>query len=98
MRVSIADVDTSTPDPEIITIPYVRSAPSATMFDLLGNQLSTFDFLEPWWEGGYDLAAESGGVIGVTAIPSLTRRRTTVRWLYGPSSTTNNLYDNWWEY
>ncbi len=98
IRVSIADVDTSTPDPEIVTIPYVRRAPTATMYDLLGNQVSTFDFLEPWWEGGYDLAAESGGVIGVTAIPFLTRRRTTVRWLYGPPSTTNNQYDNWWGY
>lgn len=85
LRVAVADVDPSTTDPEIVLIAETASAPTATVYDLIGNVLSSPTFLEPWWEGGYDVAAASEGILGVTATPSLTRRRTTVRWLFEPS-------------
>lgn len=81
LRVAMSDVDTSTTDPEIVVIAEIAGAPTATVYDLTGAILSTPTFLEPWWEGGYDVAAEPGDVLGVTAMPAQTRRRTTVRWL-----------------
>ncbi|MFA5775059.1 MAG: peptidoglycan DD-metalloendopeptidase family protein [Ilumatobacteraceae bacterium] len=81
LRVAMSDIDTSTTDPEIVVIAEIAGAPTATVYDLTGAVLSAPTFLEPWWEGGYDVAAEPGDVLGVTAMPAQTRRRTTVRWL-----------------
>jgi hypothetical protein len=83
LRVTVADVDPTTTDPEIILTPETASAPTATLYDLAGNELNDYTFLEPWWEGGYDVAAAPEQILGVTATPSETRRRTTVRWLLG---------------
>ncbi len=84
MRVAVANVYTSTPEPEIVVVPETKGYPRAIVLDLAGNVLANPHFLEPWWQSGYDVAAEPGGILAVTATPSETRRRTTVRWVYGP--------------
>lgn len=87
LRVAVADVYTGSAAPEIVLVPETKGAPIARVFDLAGNPLDTYRFLEPWWEGGYDIAAMSGGIVAATAKPADTRRRTSVRWVYGPVVT-----------
>ncbi len=87
LRVAMADVFGSVA-PEIVLVPETKGAPVARVFDLAGNELDTHRFLEPWWEGGYDVAAMPGGILAATAKPADTRRRTSVRWAYGPVEVT----------
>ena len=93
MRVTLADVFPSTPAPEVVVAPETKGAPQALVFDLQGNALESYRFLEPWWQGGYDVAAGTSGIVSTTATPGETRRRTSVRWLYGPITPTPNWYD-----
>lgn len=94
LRVALADVYPATAAPEVVLIPETKSAPRALVFDVYGTAIDSFRFLEPWWQGGYDVAAGTTGIVGVTATPGETRRRTTVRWLYGPVTSTPNWYDD----
>ncbi len=94
LRVALADVYPSTAAPEVVLIPETKSAPRALVFDVHGVAIDSFRFLEPWWQGGYDVAAGTSGIIGATATPGETRRRTTVRWLYGPIAPVLNWYDD----
>ncbi len=98
LRVAVADVYTSTPEPEIVVVPESKGVPVARVFDLAGSELKTYRFLEPWWQSGYDIAAMPGGILAATAKPADTRRRTTVRWAYGPIDQTQQENDAapWW--
>lgn len=89
LRVALADVSPATPAPEVVVVPETKGVPRALVFNLWGTQLDSIRFLEPWWQGGYDVAAGPSGIVGATATPAETRRRTTVRWLDGP-------YPQWW--
>ncbi len=91
LRVSIAELDAATPGPEIVVVPETNSVPRALLFDAWGTALGSYRFLEPWWQGGYDVAAGTSGIVGATATPGDARRRTSVRWLYEPSP----LYWDW---
>jgi hypothetical protein len=83
LRVAVEDVDATTPEPEIITVPETSGAPTARVHTLNGAELTDFKFLEPWWEGGYDVAAEPGAIVAASGPPDDARRRTTVRLLLG---------------
>ena len=83
IRVTLADVLPATAAPEIVAVPETKGYPRAFTFDLHGQLLATHNFLEPWWQGGYDVAAGPSSIVSITATPAETRRRTSVRWLYG---------------
>lgn len=98
LRVSVADVYTGTLAPEIVLVPETKGVPVARVFDLAGNEVDTYRFLEPWWEGGYDVAAMPGGIAAVTAKPADTRRRNSIRWVYGPvTETQDGVGTPWWQ-
>jgi hypothetical protein len=90
-RVTLADVDTNTVEPEIVVVPEANSFPVATVYDITGTPLDTHRILEPWWEGGYDIAAADGVIVATSGTPGEARRRTTVRWLQG--SPINGGFD-----
>lgn len=87
LRIALANVDTTTPESEIAVVPEDTAFPTGAIYDTLGNELDTFRFLEPWWEGGYDVAAAPGVIVTTTATVGETRRRTTVRFPFGSLAT-----------
>lgn len=84
LRVALADIDTATAAPEVIVVPETNGVPLARAFDLWGAPTDTYRFLEPWWQGGYDVAASAAGIVASVGTPGDARRRTSVRWLYEP--------------
>ena len=95
MRVALADIHTESAAPEIVLVPETKGEPRARVFTLQGVQTDELAFLEPWWQGGYDVTAGMGSIIGITATPGETRRRTTIRWLYGPLASYR--YERHWQ-
>lgn len=75
VRVSVGDVDPSSPEDEILTIPASIGGPEMKMFDANANLLDVGMLIESWWSGSYDIAAGDGFSIGSTGV----NRRTSIR-------------------
>lgn len=85
LRVSLANIETASPAPEIIAVPASRGAADISVFDLSGSLLDQQSFLEPWWTGGYDVAGADGIVTFISGRGELANRRTTLRtWTFTP--------------
>ncbi len=75
VRVSVGNVRTSTPQDEIITSPYTDGGADIRLFNASGTVLAQKSMFEPWWSGGYDVAAGSGK----SKVGTGENRRTTLR-------------------
>lgn len=96
LRIAVADIDTSLPGPEIITVPLTQGKPQANIFDFSGNKITDLGFFEPWWEGGYDIGSGSSLIVAVTGTPGDARRRTSIRTLFGNFKAVPA--PRWWEF
>jgi hypothetical protein len=77
LRVSVADG-------KIVTAPASTGGPHVKMFSLTGSEsFSKLAAFEPWWRGGYDIAAYKGGSI----MSSMGGRRTSVRQVVTSTTT-----------
>lgn len=75
VRVSVGDVDDSTPEEEILTAPAAFGGPHVRLFDATGDVIRERMFMEVWWGGFYDIAAGSDA----SKASAGTNRRGTVR-------------------
>lgn len=57
VRVSVGNIEVSSPKSEILTMPASLASPIMKMFDVNGAVLSSRSYLERWWTGFYDVAA-----------------------------------------
>ncbi len=78
VRVDVANIDTSSDTPEILTAPAAGGGPQFRMFSSAGTYVRDYSAYEPWWRGGYDVAAGTGAASVVNTI-STASRRTSVR-------------------
>lgn len=86
LRISLANIDDTTDQPEVAMTAENANGPWVEVFSLRGKKLSHYTFFESWWEGGYDVAAETGGLLVSSLGKYETTRRATVRWVYGPAN------------
>lgn len=76
VRVSAANVRTLTPAAEIATVQATKSLAHARLYTMNGGRIAErYDIVEPWWRGGYDIAAEQG----MTLVSAGEGRRGSVR-------------------
>ncbi len=76
VRVAVANVDETTPEPEILTAPAAKGGPNIRAYTINGQLSNLFNVFEPWWRGGYDVAG-TDGVLAVSS--SHGGRRTSIR-------------------
>ncbi|MBU0598137.1 M23 family metallopeptidase [Patescibacteria group bacterium] len=76
VRIDMANVDTNSDTPEIITAPASHGGPQITLFSSTGTLVKSYYEFEPWWRGGYDIGA-GYGVLSVASGSG--GRRTSVR-------------------
>lgn len=74
VRVSAANVDPSTPQAEILTVP-AAGGPHLRMLNYRGITLDRREFIETWWEGFHDVAAGYDSSRAATGV----NRRASVR-------------------
>ncbi len=87
MRVSVGDASTSKTGSEIVVAPASTGGPHVKMFSMAGSEVfSKLAAFEPWWRGGYDIAAFKAGAV----ITSMGGRRTSLR---SATSTTTTRDD-----
>lgn len=76
-RVDVGNVRTSSAKAEIVTVPWKNGSPYMRMFNPVdGSVLAENRYYDPWWIGGYDVAAgqgESSIAVGQNRRTSLTR-------------------------
>jgi hypothetical protein len=75
VRVSAGEVSSSNPGEEIATAPWKFGGSHIRVIKGDGTGIREKIYLEPWWEGNYDVAAGNGNVTVGTGLS----RRTTVR-------------------
>ncbi len=76
LRVSVGDASSAKSGAEIVIAPAANGGPHVKMFSKTGSEVfSKLVAFEPWWRGGYDVAAFKGGAI----ITSMGGRRTSLR-------------------
>lgn len=76
LRVTVGDASSTRTGPEIAVAPAATGGPHVKMFSMTGSEVfSRLVAFEPWWRGGYDIAAFKGGSV----ITSLGGRRTSLR-------------------
>jgi len=78
VRVSGGEANTGSPKEEIATSPWRNGGSDIRVIKGNGNILSANLYLEPWWDGSYDIAAGNNNVTIGTGIG----RRTSVRTLH----------------
>jgi murein DD-endopeptidase MepM/ murein hydrolase activator NlpD len=84
LRISAGNVNTSSTEPEIVVVPASIGGPHFKTFSLEGRELtSELSVFEPWWRGGYDVAAGTGKMYVI----SNGGRRTSLR-EYKPGSSS----------
>ncbi len=80
VRVSVGNVQSSSPEPEIIVVPATGGGPNLKTFKLDGTMLTnTFVGFEQWWRGGYDLAAGNGESYIASGVAAMGGRRSSLR-------------------
>ena len=75
VKVSVGNVRTNTAKSEIVTTPDTNGGPYVRMFSADGAVVSERMYMEPWWNGNYDVAAETGKTKVSTGI----NRRASIR-------------------
>lgn len=95
VRITVADIDSNNPGPEIITVPLTQGFPVAKVFSLAGTSLSSYAFFETWWEGGYDIAAAPQLVVAVSGTAGDAYRRTSIRTLLTTIQGYHNFQFNY---
>ncbi len=76
VRVAIANTDTDSPTPEILTAPAAGGGPQFRMFSSTGTFVKDYHAYETWWRGGYDVAA---GFASASVVTGPSPRRTSIR-------------------
>jgi hypothetical protein len=85
LRVSAGDANTSKTGAEIVVAPASTGGPHVKMFSSSGSEIfSKLVAFEPWWRGGYDIAAFKGGAV----ITSMGGRRTSLRSVISTTTRT----------
>lgn len=87
VHVDVGNVLDDTAAPEIVTAPAARGGADVRIFSLAGLRLRRDDAFEPWWRGGYDVAAAEG-VVSIAS--GYGGRRSSVRNVFN--------HAHWWTY
>ncbi len=96
VHVSVGEINPGNNGKEILAVPAGHGGPQIRSFDLSGEPLETYSAFEPWWRGGYDIAA---GNRNLSISTQAGNRRTSVREVVVPdysiyeNQPTVNLYD-----
>lgn len=87
LRVSVGDASSTKSGPEIVVAPAATGGPHVKMFSLTGSEVfGKLVAFEPWWRGGYDIAAFKGGGV----ITSMGGRRTSLRSITSTTTRTRS--------
>ncbi|MFA5134620.1 MAG: VCBS repeat domain-containing M23 family metallopeptidase [Patescibacteria group bacterium] len=76
VRISAANIETSSMTPEIVAVPASGGGPQVRMFFYRGTAVRSYMEFEPWWRGGYDIASGYGSI---TISSTTGGRRTSIR-------------------
>lgn len=81
IRVAVAEMNSATDGPEILTAPANDASPDFRVYGMNGVLQEQRTEFEPWWQGGYDIAANNGFVAVASGLGG---RRTSVRIVGSP--------------
>jgi hypothetical protein len=91
VKVAVTNINSSTGDFNIVTVPASKGGPDIRIFSSVGLQINSAKAFEPWWRGGYEVTANNTGLIYISA----NGRRASIRTINSSYSANNNSNNNY---
>jgi len=98
VKITVANINSVTGAFDIITVPASSGGPDIRLFSSQGSLTNSFKAFEPWWRGGYEVAASGDGKIYISSDNRRASIRTISSSYSNPNSDSNPIprWGHWW--